>query len=516
MVAALAAWLGGAIVRLAGGAGARLDRHARQVIAGASAALAVFGARRACRCRRSDAASCCAIYFAARAACRRDLSVDSRARLVARRRAADRSVRAAGAGAWLSFGAVAIILLAVGGRVRRERRRSRLRARAGAVTSASCRCCSLLSAASRWCRRSRMPSRFRCSRCSSCRSCCSDAVRRSRLGGRPADWVLALPVALLQWIWPLLEWLAERPLALLVFPAACRCRRSSRWSRRAVARPAGNLATRLAGCAAVPADAPVSIPRSRRTVNFELDGARCGAGARCRRAHAGARAGLRRGAGVSHRAGYGRAGGAAVSASSRRARTSTRWWSVTATSIIGAACSRCSRQCRSRDAGGPVGRAAAAGARAVPARTALDVGRRAVRDAASGASGRCAATTIRRASCASQARRQRAADRRYRGRQLSRRSSQPGCRVRRRRRASSRQPHVVDGAVRRRVAPALRADLGRLSQSLGIAAARSRRALARRRRATAHDRRQRRDRDRRSVDGARPRVSREQRKYRRR
>jgi competence protein ComEC len=120
-------------------------------------------------------------------------------------------------GAWLSFGAVAIILLAVAGRVRPDKPIAAFVRVQAAVTIgliplllAAFGGISLLSPLAN---AIAIPLFTLLVVPAVLLGACAASV------WLPAgEYVLALPVALLQWTWPLLQWLAERPLALWYFP----------------------------------------------------------------------------------------------------------------------------------------------------------------------------------------------------------------------------------------------------------------------------------------------------------
>ena len=119
MVAALAAWLGGAIVRLAvaprRGAGVRCMARSSP----ASSAALVYSTLAGLSVPTQRTLLMLVIYFGARW-CRRELAVTQALGLSLIGVLLIDPFAPLAPGAWLSFGAVAIILLAVAGRVRRD------------------------------------------------------------------------------------------------------------------------------------------------------------------------------------------------------------------------------------------------------------------------------------------------------------------------------------------------------------------------------------------------------------
>ncbi|HKQ11961.1 MAG TPA: DNA internalization-related competence protein ComEC/Rec2 [Steroidobacteraceae bacterium] len=215
MVAALAAWLGGAIVRHRSAQARRWSAMHGQVIAGTSAAL-LYSMLAGLSVPTQRTLLMLVIYFAARW-CRRQLAVTQALGLSLIGVLLLDPFAPLAPGAWLSFGAVAIILLAVAGRVRRDGpiaafARVQLAVTIGLVPLllTAFGSVSLISplanviaiplftlvlvptvllgtcAASMW-----LPA---------------------------GEWVLALPVHVMQWSWPVLQWLASCPLALWHFP----------------------------------------------------------------------------------------------------------------------------------------------------------------------------------------------------------------------------------------------------------------------------------------------------------
>jgi competence protein ComEC len=120
-------------------------------------------------------------------------------------------------GAWLSFGADAIILLAVAGRVRRDGPIAAF-VRVQAVVTvglvplllAAFGGVSLLSPIAN---ALAIPLFTLIVVPAVLLGACVASVSLAA-----GEWVLALPVALLQWAWPVLQWLAQQPLALWYFP----------------------------------------------------------------------------------------------------------------------------------------------------------------------------------------------------------------------------------------------------------------------------------------------------------
>jgi competence protein ComEC len=215
MIAALAAWLGGAIVRWPSAQARRWNAMHGQVIAGASAALA-YSALAGMSVPTQRTLLMLAIYFASRW-CRRNLTVTHTLGLSLIGVLLIDPFAPLAPGAWLSFGAVAIILLAVAGRVRRDGPIAAFVRVQAAVTVGLVPLLlgafggvSLLSPIANALAiplftLTVVPAVL----LGACVSSVSPAA---------GEWVLALPVALLQWAWPLLQWLAERPLALWYFP----------------------------------------------------------------------------------------------------------------------------------------------------------------------------------------------------------------------------------------------------------------------------------------------------------
>ncbi|HKU15835.1 MAG TPA: DNA internalization-related competence protein ComEC/Rec2 [Steroidobacteraceae bacterium] len=215
MVAALAAWLGGAIVRLPRAQMRRWSAMHGQVIAGSAAALA-YSTLAGLSVPTQRTLLMLAIYFAARWH-RRELAVTHALGLSLTGVLLVDPFAPLAPGAWLSFGAVAIILLAVAGRVRRDGEVTAFVRVQGAITIGLA------------------PLLLAAFGSVSLLSPLANAIAvplftvlivpTVLLGAGAAcvslsagEWVLAIPVHLMQWAWPLLQSLAERPLALWHFP----------------------------------------------------------------------------------------------------------------------------------------------------------------------------------------------------------------------------------------------------------------------------------------------------------
>lgn len=215
MIATLAAWLGGAIVRFPSAQARRWNAMHGQVVAGvASAVIYSFLAGLSVPTQRTLLMLC--IYFASRWY-RRELAVTHALGLALIGVLLIDPFAPLAPGAWLSFGAVALILLAVSGRMRRDGPiRSFVRIQ-GAI---SIGLAPLLLAAFGGV---------------SLLSPIANAlaiplftlliVPLVLLGALAAvvwlpagEWILAFPVQVLNWSWPLLRWLAEQPIALWYFP----------------------------------------------------------------------------------------------------------------------------------------------------------------------------------------------------------------------------------------------------------------------------------------------------------
>jgi competence protein ComEC len=215
MVATLAAWLGGAIVRLRAAQARGWNAMHGQVISGSMAALA-YSALAGLSVPTQRTLLMLAIYFASRWF-RRNLTVTHTLGLSLVGVLLIDPFAPLAPGAWLSFGAVAIILLAAAGRVRRD----------GAITSFVRIQCAVTIGL--------VPLLLAAFGGVSLLSPLANAIAiplftllivpAVLLGACVAsvwvpagEWVLALPVAVLQWAWPVLQWFAERPLALWYFP----------------------------------------------------------------------------------------------------------------------------------------------------------------------------------------------------------------------------------------------------------------------------------------------------------
>jgi competence protein ComEC len=215
MVAALAALLGGAIVRWPSAQARRWNAMHGRVIAGASAALA-YSALAGMSVPTQRTLLMLAIYFASRW-CRRNLTVTHTLGLSLIGVLLVDPFAPLAPGAWLSFGAVAIILLAVAGRVRRDGPIAAF-VRVQAVVTvglvplllAAFGGVSLLSPIAN---ALAIPLFTLIVVPAVLLGACVASVSLAA-----GEWVLALPVALLQWAWPVLQWLAQQPLALWYFP----------------------------------------------------------------------------------------------------------------------------------------------------------------------------------------------------------------------------------------------------------------------------------------------------------
>jgi competence protein ComEC len=215
MVAALAAWLGGAIVRWRAAQARRWNAMQGQVIAGASAAL-VYSALAGMSVPTQRTLLMLTLYFASRW-CRRTLTITHTLGLSLIGVLLIDPFAPRAPGAWLSFGAVAIILLAVAGRVRREGPIATFVRVQAAVTVglvplllAAFGGISLLSPVAN---AIAIPLFTLLVVPVVLLGACVASVSVAA-----AEWVLAVPVSLLQWTWPLLQWLAQQPLALWYFP----------------------------------------------------------------------------------------------------------------------------------------------------------------------------------------------------------------------------------------------------------------------------------------------------------
>jgi competence protein ComEC len=215
MVAALAAWLGGAIVRLPMAQARRWNAMHGQVIAGTGAAI-IYSSLAGLSIPTQRTLLMLCLYFAARWS-RRHLAVTHALGLALVGVLLLDPFAPLAPGAWLSFGAVAVILLAVAGRMRRDGLIAGFVRVQGAVTIGlvplllvSFGGVSLLSPLANALAIPLFTLLI------------VPAVLVGALAAilwLPAGaWVLAIPAQLLEWSWPLLQWLAERPLALWYFP----------------------------------------------------------------------------------------------------------------------------------------------------------------------------------------------------------------------------------------------------------------------------------------------------------
>jgi len=215
MVAALAAWLGGAIVRLRSAQARCWNAMHGQVIAGITAAL-LYSALAGLSVPTQRTLLMLAIYFGARWY-RRQLAVTQALGLSLVGVLLIDPFAPLAPGAWLSFGAVAIILLAVGGHVRRDGPIAAFARVQFAVTIGlvpllltAFGSVSLISPVANVVA---IPLFTLVLVPTVLLGACAASV------WLPAgEWVLALPAHVLQWTWPLLQWLATCPLALWHFP----------------------------------------------------------------------------------------------------------------------------------------------------------------------------------------------------------------------------------------------------------------------------------------------------------
>ncbi|HEY7638917.1 MAG TPA: DNA internalization-related competence protein ComEC/Rec2 [Steroidobacteraceae bacterium] len=215
MVAALAGWLGGAIVRRPAAQARGCNAMHGQVIAGAAAAVA-YSALAGLSVPTQRTLLMLGIYFVSRWF-RRNLTATHTLGLSLVGVLLLDPFAPLAPGAWLSFGAVAIILLAVAGRMRRDGPITAFVRVQAAVTIGL------------------VPLLLAAFGGMSLLSPLANAIAiplftlfvvpAVLLGAGAAcvwlpagEWLLALPVAMLQWAWPTLQWFAERPLALWYFP----------------------------------------------------------------------------------------------------------------------------------------------------------------------------------------------------------------------------------------------------------------------------------------------------------
>ena len=215
IVAALAAWLGGAIVRLRSAQARRWSAMHGQVIAGAAAAL-LYCSLAGLSVPTQRTLLMLVIYFGSRWY-RRQLAVTHALGLSLVGVLLLDPFAPLAPGAWLSFGAVAIILLAVAGRARRDGPITAFARVQFAVTIGL------------------VPLLLTAFGSVSLISPVANVIAiplftlvlvpTVLLGASAAslwlpagDWVLALPAHVLQWTWPLLRWLATCQLAVWHFP----------------------------------------------------------------------------------------------------------------------------------------------------------------------------------------------------------------------------------------------------------------------------------------------------------
>ena len=215
MVAALAAWLGGAIVRLRSAQARGWSAMHGQVIAGATAAL-LYSSLAGLSVPTQRTMLMLVIYFGSRWY-RRQLAVSHALGLSLVGVLLIDPFAPLAPGAWLSFGAVAIILLAVAGRVRRDGpiaafARVQLAVTIGLVPLllTAFGSVSLISPVANVIA---IPLFTLVLVPTVLLGACAASL------WLPAgDWILTLPAHVLQWTWPLLQWLAKCPLAVWHFP----------------------------------------------------------------------------------------------------------------------------------------------------------------------------------------------------------------------------------------------------------------------------------------------------------
>jgi competence protein ComEC len=215
MVAALAAWLGGAIVRLRSAQARRWNAMHGQVIAGTTAAL-LYSMLAGLSVPTQRTLLMLVIYFGGRWY-RRQLAVTQALGLSLIGVLLLDPFAPLAPGAWLSFGAVAVILLAVAGRVRRDGpiaafARVQLAITIGLVPLllTAFGSVSLISPLANVIA---IPLFTLVLVPTVLLGACAASI------WPPAgEWVLALPALVMQWTWPLLQWLARWPLALWHFP----------------------------------------------------------------------------------------------------------------------------------------------------------------------------------------------------------------------------------------------------------------------------------------------------------
>jgi competence protein ComEC len=217
MVAALAAWLGGAIVRLPSAQRRRWSAMHGQVIAGTVAAI-VYSMLAGLSVPTQRTLLMLVIYLGARW-CRRQIAIAHVLGVSLIAVLLLDPFAPLAPGAWLSFGAVAIILLAVAGRLQRDRPIAAFVRVQAAITVGL------------------LPLLLAAFGSVSLISPLANAIAiplftlvlvpavlvgacAASLWLPAGEWLLALPAQLLQWTWPLLQWLAHCPLALWHFPHA--------------------------------------------------------------------------------------------------------------------------------------------------------------------------------------------------------------------------------------------------------------------------------------------------------
>lgn len=215
MVAAVAAWLGGSIVRLRSAQARRWSAMHGQVIAGVAAALG-YSTLAGLSVPTQRTLLMLLIYFGTRWY-RRQLAVTQALGLSLIAVLLIDPFAPLAPGAWLSFGAVAIILLAVAGRMRRDGPIAAFVRIQAAITIglvplllAVFGSVSLISPLAN---AIAIPLFTLFVVPAVLLGTCAASVSLSA-----GEWVLAVPTHLLQWAWPLLQRLAECPLALWHFP----------------------------------------------------------------------------------------------------------------------------------------------------------------------------------------------------------------------------------------------------------------------------------------------------------
>lgn len=215
MVATLAAWLGGAIVRLRCAQARGWNAMHGQVVAGITGAL-LYSTLAGLSVPTQRTLLMLVIYFAGRWY-RRQLAVTQALGLSLIGVLLIDPFAPLAPGAWLSFGAVAVILLAVAGRVRRDGpiasfARVQLAVTIGLVPALliAFGSVSLISPVANVVA---IPLFTLVLVPTVLLGACAASL------WLPAgEWILALPAQVLHWTWPLLQWLAHCPLALWHFP----------------------------------------------------------------------------------------------------------------------------------------------------------------------------------------------------------------------------------------------------------------------------------------------------------